>query len=69
VWVAQQDHHPPLQGYVLEWRRHSYEWSALVIIATVDQEGHQTTTLEWLPAEHLTPVKSYPNTGRARRWP
>jgi hypothetical protein len=36
---------------------HSYKWSALVIIAIVDQEGHQTKTLEWLPAEQLTPVK------------
>jgi hypothetical protein len=67
VWVAQQHPHPPLQGFVLEWRRHSYRWSALVIIATVDADGHQTTILEWLPAEQLTPVKSDPNTGRARR--
>jgi hypothetical protein len=52
---------------VPEWRRHSYEWSALVIIAAIDGEGHQTTTLEWLPAEQLTPLKSDPNTGRVRR--
>jgi hypothetical protein len=67
VWVAQPDMHPPLQGFVLEWRRHAYRWSALVIIVAVDVEGHQTTTLEWLPAEQLTPVRSDPNTGRARR--
>ena len=35
---------------------------ALVIIAVADKDGHQTTTLEWLPVEQLTPVKSDPLT-------
>ena len=39
VWVAQAGpQQPPLQGYVLEWRRHSYRWSALVLVTVVVTE-------------------------------
>jgi hypothetical protein len=40
----------------------------LVIVAVIDWDGHQTRTLEWLPIERLTSVKSDPNNGRTRRW-
>lgn len=67
VWVQQAGpQQPPLQGYVLEWRRHSYRWSALVVVTVVDEKGQPSTCTEWLPAEVLTPVKSDPNTGRQR---
>ncbi len=64
VWVAQAGPQtPPLQGYVLEWRRHSYRWAALVVVTVVDDDGRPSSCTEWLPAEILTPVKSDPNNG------
>lgn len=30
---------PPLQGYVLEWRRRSYRWVALVVVTVLDEDG------------------------------
>lgn len=27
------------EGYVFAWRRHSYAWSALILVASTDQEG------------------------------
>jgi hypothetical protein len=69
VWVSQPGPEvAPVQGYILEWRRHSYRWSALVLVAEMDSNSHQVTTLQWLPIERLTPVKSDPNNGRAWRW-
>jgi len=64
VWVQRAGQQPPLQGYVLEWRRHSYRWTALVVVTMVDEQGKPSTRTEWLPAEILTPVRSDPNTGR-----
>ena len=56
-----------MQGYVLEWRSHSYRWTALVLVSSVDEEGRPTATQQWVPAERLTPVRSDPdNGGRAR---
>ena len=39
-----------------------------MLAAAVDLEGRQITTLEWLPIDRWTPVKSDPNNGRAPRW-
>jgi hypothetical protein len=51
---------PPVQGYVLDWRRHSYRWSALVI--TVRLEGSRPVVVqEWVEVERLRPVRSDPN--------
>ena len=52
-----------MQGYVLAWRRHSYVWSALVLVASTDQEGRPVATQRWLSAAQLTPVRSDPNNG------
>ena len=53
----------PLQGYVLEWRRHSYHWTALILISATDGDGRPTATQHWVPSERLTPVRSDPNNG------
>jgi hypothetical protein len=34
----------PVQGKVLEWRRHFYRWIALVLISGVDGQGRPTAT-------------------------
>lgn len=61
VWIRSTDPlTPPVQGFVLEWRRHSYRWSALVQFVQ-EQEGTTTYVQRWLPAERLWPVKSDPN--------
>ena len=53
----------PVQGYVLEWRRHSYRWTTLVLVSGVDDQDRPTGTQEWMRAEPLTPVRSDPNNG------
>ena len=58
---------PPVQGFVVDWRRHSYRWWALVLTVTTREQEPPVTKLEWLLADKLTPVKSDPNDGRARR--
>ena len=43
VWVRpEQPGVAPVQGYVLEWRRYSYRWNALVLISGTDGEGRPT---------------------------
>ena len=64
VWVRpEQPGVAPVQGYVLEWRRHSYRWTALVLVSGADREGRPTASQQWVPAERLTPVRSDPNNG------
>lgn len=58
---------PPVQGFVVDWRRYSYRWWALVLIVHTADAKPPVTLMEWLPVERLTPVKSDPNDGRARR--
>jgi len=55
-----------MQGLVLEWRRHSYRWSALVVTVYTDDHGQPTVVQRWVPAEELVPVKSDPNMRRPR---
>ena len=45
---------------MLDWRRRSYRWSALVV-TVLEQDGRQTVVQEWVEAERLLPVKSDPN--------
>ena len=61
VWVSQPGPQvPPIQGYVLDWRRQSYRWPALV--ATVRLDGSRSVVVqEWVYAERLRPVRSDPN--------
>lgn len=54
VWVNRGTELPPLQGLVLEWRRHSYKWSALVVF--VDDTEPEAYVQQWFKAEMLTPV-------------
>ncbi len=64
VWVRpDQPGAKPVQGYVLEWRRHSYRWSALVLTSSVDDQDRPTSRSQWVAAERLTPVRSDPNNG------
>lgn len=69
VWVLNEDwRYPPAPGLVLEWRRHSYRWSALCVFQLSGPDGTQPTTVQcWLPAERLIPIHSDPNDGKARR--
>ena len=53
----------PVQGYVLEWRRHSRRWTALVLVSGTDDQGWPTAIQQWVPAERLTQVRSDPNNG------
>lgn len=68
VWVAQEDVRvPPLQGFVMDWRRYSYRWWALVLVVETPKDAAPVILMQWLPVERLTPIKSDPNDGRARR--
>lgn len=55
VWIDFGDDLDPMQGLVLEWRRHSYRWAALVVFV---DENHDPIAVvqQWIPAERLTPV-------------
>ena len=50
-----------MQGLVLDWRRHSYRWSALVVTVQTDAAGRPRVMQEWIEAERLKPVLSDPN--------
>ncbi|MGI8457571.1 MAG: hypothetical protein ACR2LI_05615 [Propionibacteriaceae bacterium] len=52
---------PPVQGLVLEWRRHSYQWFALVMYVMETGEGGHVYLQRWYPRDQLTPVRSDPN--------
>ena len=61
VWVAQPGLQvPPVQGLVLDWRRRSYRWSALVVSVRVE-DGQPVVVQEWVDVERLKPVRSDPN--------
>lgn len=65
VWVRfdPAPHAPPVQGLVLEWRRHGYRWWAKVLIVTTDERGRPRQEARWVEVEQLTPVRSDPNDG------
>ena len=47
VWVAQPGLQvPPAQGLVLDWRRHSHRWSALVVTVQLDEHGRPVIVQE-----------------------
>jgi hypothetical protein len=61
VWVSQLGPQvPPVQGLVLDWRRHSYRWSALVVTVRL-VEGRPVVVQEWVEVDRLRPVRSDPN--------
>ena len=69
VWVTQHGIQvPPVQGFVVEWRRHSYRWWALVLTVHAPKEEPPLTKLEWIRAERLKPVRSDPNGDAWRIW-
>jgi hypothetical protein len=39
---------PPVQGLVLDWRRHFYRWSALVVTVSADDAGWPIGVQEWV---------------------
>lgn len=65
VWVQMDDtpHAAPVQGLVLEWRRHGYQWWASVMAVNVDERGRPRAEVCWVEVTRLTPVRSDPNTG------
>ncbi|GAA3579835.1 hypothetical protein GCM10022197_41830 [Microlunatus spumicola] len=56
-------HAAPVQGYVLEWRRHSYRWFASVVTVALDEHGRPRAEVRWVDVDRLTPVRSDPNNG------
>lgn len=58
---------PPVQGFVIDWKRHSYRWSALTVVTLFDDNGDPVLVQRWIPAHRLTPVLSNPNDGRPLR--
>lgn len=64
VWVrAEERFMPPAPGLVIDWRRHSYRWSALVILIDVQGDGRPVVQ-RWVPVERLIPIRSDPNDGK-----
>lgn len=66
VWVqldTKTPHAAPVQGYVLEWRRHSYQWWAHVLTVVLDEGKRPRLDARWVEVARLTPVRSDPNTG------
>ncbi len=54
VWIRNESKLlPPIEGFALEWRRHSYPWSALVQYVREDDTSPLKYVQEWLPAERL----------------
>lgn len=54
-WVTGPAQDPgPWPGLVLEWRRDSSGWRALVVYA-ITAETDTTTVQTWVPAGHLKP--------------
>ena len=53
----------PVQGLVLDWRRYSYRWSALVVTVRTDDQGRPVVVHEWVEAERLRLVKATPTGG------
>lgn len=69
MWVSQPEPQaPPVQGFVLDWRRHSYRWAALVVTVQPGRDRAPVVVQEWVPAERLLPVRSDPNSGRPRTY-
>ena len=69
VWVSQPGVQvPPVQGFVVEWRRHGYRWWALVLTVHTPAAEPPLTKLEWVRAERLKPVRSDPNGDAWRIW-
>ena len=65
VWVRLDDspHATPVQGLVLEWRRHSYQWWASVMAVSIDEHGRPRAEVRWVEVDRLMPVRSDPNNG------
>lgn len=65
VWCQLGDgpHATPVQGFVLEWKRHSYRWWASVLTVSQDDHGRPRTEIRWCEVDRLTPVRSDPNNG------
>ena len=62
VWVVTEHGREPEQGFILEWRRHAYQWSAPVVMVRTDEAGQLVSVQRWLAAEHLAPVNTRPVT-------
>lgn len=53
AWLVRPGvHEPPVQAFIIAWRRHSYRWQAYVIWVADSGQVIQ----EWVPAERLGPV-------------
>ena len=62
LWIRSESRLlPPTQGFVLEWRRQSYMWSALVQYVKEEPEHPPLLLAKWFPAERLWPVRSDPD--------
>lgn len=53
----------PWQGFVIDWKRHGYKWSALV--AYMDESDEDLPLVQrWFPLDELRPVTVDPNPPR-----
>ena len=62
-WVfIMRDHvsERPWQGYAVDWKRHSYKWSVLVVYVDDTIDGDPLVQA-WFPAERLRPASVDPN--------
>lgn len=53
----------PWQGFVVDWKRHGYKWSALVVFIDESVDG-MPLVQQWLPIEKLRPMQTDPNPPR-----
>ena len=56
----------PVQGFVIEWRRHNYRWWANVLFVEQDADDRPAARTRWVEVDSLTPVRSDPSGGRFR---
>ena len=50
----------PWQGYVVDWKHHSYRWEALVVYQDETLDG-APLVWRWFPVEQLRPLYPDPN--------
>lgn len=48
---------------MLDWRRRSHRWSALVVTVETDDADRPVLRQEWVDSERLWPVRADPNRG------
>ena len=58
--LRQRPYERPWQGYIVDWKHHSYMWSALVVYQDETLDG-APLVWKWFPVEQLWPLYPNPN--------